>query len=108
MEHAKLIVHRGAIRVTRAELADIAAPPATATWKPIPHATLVSAIHEELTHRNIAVVQEDYAVQRNKSMLFGADGPQLSPDRRVCRCPGLSPCQRHERSREDVRRRPGL
>jgi hypothetical protein len=71
MEHAKLIVHRGAIRVTRAELADIAASPATATWKPIPHATLVSAIHEELTHRNIAVVQEDYAVQRRNSMLFG-------------------------------------
>ena len=71
MEQAKLLVHRGAIRVTRAELADIEAPPATATWKPIPHATLVSAIHEELTHRNIAVVQEDYAVQRNKSMLFG-------------------------------------
>jgi hypothetical protein len=71
MEHAKLLVHRGATRVTRADLADIEAPPATATWKPIPHATLVSAIHEELTHRNIAVVQEDYAVQRKKSMLFG-------------------------------------
>jgi len=54
-----LLVHRGATRVTRAELADIEAPPATATWKPIPHVTLVSAIHEELIHRNIAVVQED-------------------------------------------------
>ena len=71
MEHAKLLVHRGATRVTRTELADIEAPPATATWKPIPHATLVSAIHEELTHRNIAVVKEDYAVQRKNSMLFG-------------------------------------
>ena len=70
MEHAKLLVHRGAARVTRAELADIEAPPATATWKPIPHATLVTPF-EELTHRNIAVVQEDYAVQRKNSMLFG-------------------------------------
>jgi hypothetical protein len=50
---------------------DFETPPATATWKPIPHVTLVSAIHEELTHRNIAVVHEDYAVQRNKSLLFG-------------------------------------
>jgi hypothetical protein len=31
MEHAKLLVHRGATRVTRAELAEIEAPPATAT-----------------------------------------------------------------------------
>ena len=71
MEHAKLLVHRGATRVTREQLMDFETPPATATWKPIPHATLVSAIHEELTHRNIAVVKEDYAVQRKKSMLFG-------------------------------------
>jgi hypothetical protein len=71
MEHAKLIVHRGATRVTRAELAAIEAPPATATWKPIKHAVLVGAIHEELAHRNITVVKEDYAVQRRQSMLFG-------------------------------------
>jgi hypothetical protein len=51
MEHAKLLVHRGATRVTRAQLIDFETPPATATWKPIPHATLVGAIHEELTRR---------------------------------------------------------
>jgi len=71
MEHAKLIVHRGATRVTRAQLIDFETPPATATWKPIPHATLVGAIHEELAHRHIAVVKEDYAVQRKNHMLFG-------------------------------------
>src|SRR2546426_5008856 len=71
MEHAKLLVHRGATRVTRAELAEIEAPPATATWKPIKHAVLVGAIHEELTHRNITIVQEEYAVQRKNHMLFG-------------------------------------
>ncbi len=71
MEHAKLIVHRGATRVTRGQLVDFETPPATATWKPIPHATLVSAIHEELAHRNITIVKEDYAVQRKNHMLFG-------------------------------------
>src|SRR5438128_4734779 len=71
MEYAKLIVHRGATRVTRAELTEIEAPPATATWKPIKHAVLVGAIHEELAHRNITVVKEDYAVQRRNNMLFG-------------------------------------
>src|SRR2546426_5144858 len=71
MEHAKLIVHRGATRVTRAQLMDFETPPATATWKPIKHAVLVGAIHEELTRRDITVVKEEYAVQRRNNMLFG-------------------------------------
>src|SRR6266571_489277 len=71
MEHAKLLVHRGATRVTRAELVDIEAPPATATWKPIKHAVLVGAIHEELRRREITVVQVEYAVQRRNNMIFG-------------------------------------
>jgi hypothetical protein len=71
MEHAKLFVHRGATRVSREQLRDFETPPATATWKPIPHATLVGAIHEELVHRHITVVKEEYAVQRRNNMLFG-------------------------------------
>ena len=71
MEHAKLLVHRGATRVTRDALADIPAPSATATWKPIPHAVLVGTIHEEVRHRGITVVREEYAVQRQNNMLFG-------------------------------------
>jgi hypothetical protein len=50
---------------------DFETPPATATWKPIPHPTLVGAIHEELAHSHIAVVKEEYAVQRKNHMLFG-------------------------------------
>lgn len=71
MEQATLMVHRGATRVTRDELATIEAPPATATWKPIPHAALVGAIHEELGRREITVAKEEYAVQRKNNMLFG-------------------------------------
>jgi hypothetical protein len=71
MEHARLIVHRGAVRVTRDHLAEVPTPPATATWKPIPHALLVSAIHEELGRRALQVVHEEYAVQRQQTMLFG-------------------------------------
>jgi hypothetical protein len=57
--------------VTRDTLADIPAPAATATWKPIKHAVLVNAIHEEVRHRGITVVHEEYAVQRQNHMLFG-------------------------------------
>jgi hypothetical protein len=70
MEHAKLLVHRGATRVNRAELTNMEPPAATDTWKPIKHATLVGAIHEELALRDMTVVQEEYAVQRQNNMLF--------------------------------------
>ena len=63
MEHARLIVHRGAVRVTRDQLTEVPTPPATPTWKPIPHALLVSALHEECGRRGMQVVQEEYAVQ---------------------------------------------
>jgi len=71
MEHAKLIVHRGATRVTRDALYDIPAPAPTDTWKPIKHAVLVDTIHEEVHHRGITVIKEEYAVQRQNNMLFG-------------------------------------
>src|SRR5439155_17678845 len=71
MEHAKLMVHRGATRVTRDELAAIQAPAATETWKPIKHAVLVDTIHEELRRRGIGIAREEYAVQRQHTMLFG-------------------------------------
>jgi hypothetical protein len=71
MEHAKLLVHRGEQYVTREALAAIEAPSATATWKPIKHATLVDAIHEEVARRGIGVTAEQYAIQRKHHMLFG-------------------------------------
>jgi hypothetical protein len=71
MEHAKLMVHTGGIRVTRADLATCETPAATATWKPLPHHVLVDAIHAEVAHRKIAVVKEEYAIQRRTNMLVG-------------------------------------
>ena len=71
MQHAKLLVHRGAQYVTRDDLATIEAPSETATWKPIKHSVLVDGIHEEVTRRGIGVTFEQYAVQRRNHMLFG-------------------------------------
>jgi hypothetical protein len=71
MEHAKLLVHRGAIIMERTPLAEIEPPPATTTWRPIKHADLVDAIQAEVTRRGIGVHSERYAVQRKNHMLFG-------------------------------------
>jgi hypothetical protein len=71
MEHAKLIVHAGGVRVTREDLVKFETPQATATWKPLPHHVLVDALHTEAARRNISVVTEEYAVQRKTHMLVG-------------------------------------
>ncbi len=71
MEHAKLLVHRGATRMTRAELVDIEPPPATDTHKPVKHAVFVDVPCEELDRRQITITTEEYAVQRQNNMLFG-------------------------------------
>lgn len=71
MEQATLIVHRGATRVTREDLAMIEPPAATATWKPIKHADVVDCLYEEFDRRHIGVTKEDYAVQRKGQYLFG-------------------------------------
>ena len=71
MESATLVVHRGATRVTRQDLAQYEPPEATATWKPIKHVDVVDGLYEELDRRQIGVTHEEYAVQRKGNYLFG-------------------------------------
>jgi hypothetical protein len=68
---AILLTHCGAQRVTRSDLALIAAPARTATWVPIKHSDLIEALHAELARRGLQVRCEQYAVQHQGTMLFG-------------------------------------
>jgi len=68
---AILLTHCGAQRVTRADLARIAAPARTATWVPIKHSDLIEALHAELARRDLQVREEQYAVQHQGTLLFG-------------------------------------
>ncbi len=43
-------------KITRAELANLPTPPATATHIPIPHAAVVETLVDTLSHRHIGVV----------------------------------------------------
>ena len=56
--------------VTRADLAALAPPAATATWKPIAHADLIQAIDRQLRVRDIAITKERFAIQRGGARLF--------------------------------------
>lgn len=48
---ATLVAHKGAVRVSRAELATIEPPAATKTGKPVTHAELVRMLTEQFMRR---------------------------------------------------------
>jgi hypothetical protein len=58
-------------KITRAELAQILTPPSTPTHVPIPHAAVVEALVDTLSHRQISVVEEEYAVSKDGMEMFG-------------------------------------
>lgn len=59
-KNSTLVVHMGGIRRTRQELATLHTPPATATWKPLAHFDLVSALIEGLATNGVEVTREDF------------------------------------------------
>ena len=66
-----LCTERGSIRVTRAELEGIEPPESTATWKPVKHATLISALTAAITNTQRYIIKEEFAIQRDGKKLFG-------------------------------------
>jgi len=58
-------------KITRTELAQIPTPPSTATHLPIPHAAVVEALVDTLSHRQISIVEEEYAVSKDGMEMFG-------------------------------------
>ena len=52
-------------KITRAELAQLPTPPSTATHVPIPHAEVVEALVDTLSHRRISVVDEEFTVSKD-------------------------------------------
>ena len=58
-------------KITRAELAKLPTPPATATHIPIRHAAVIETMVETLSHRHIGVVGEEFAVSKDEMEMFG-------------------------------------
>lgn len=68
---AQLLAHCGTNKISREELALIAAPEGTRTHKPVAHLDVVNAVIETLGFRKIAVVRDEYAVSANGMKMFG-------------------------------------
>ena len=58
-------------KISRAELARIPIPPSTSTHVPIPHAAAVEALVDTLSHRQISVIDEEFAVSKDGMEMFG-------------------------------------
>jgi hypothetical protein len=67
----KLMIHCGGREVAREELEGVRTPPATATWQPIPHATLLSEVEQSLARNHLRVVAEQHALAREGDRYFG-------------------------------------
>ena len=66
-----LLVHYGAQKLTRKELAEIPTPAGTETHHPIPHIEIVNSLLETLAFRHINIVRDEYAVSQDGMKLFG-------------------------------------
>jgi hypothetical protein len=70
--NSTLMVHVGGIRRTRDELAALHTPAPTETWKPVPHAELVSELIRGLGSRGVTVAREDFCTMgRDDAKLLG-------------------------------------
>lgn len=65
-----LMACKGTKRITRQELSLIPTPPATDTFKPISHATLINEVEKSLSYRHISIESMDIAVSNDGMKLF--------------------------------------
>jgi hypothetical protein len=71
MNTAKLMLHCGANRISREQLATIPTPGRTDTWQPVPHAYLVDQVERALANTSLRIVAEDHAVTPDNHRYFG-------------------------------------
>ena len=71
MSNSTLVSHVDTNLVTRAQLANVATPDATDTFKPVPHIELVERLTAELSTRSISITKEQFALRHDGSRLFG-------------------------------------
>jgi len=71
MQHGQLLSHIDTDLVTREQLALVATPDATRSFKPVPHIELINTLDEVLGQNQIAIRKEQFALRRDGSTLFG-------------------------------------
>src|SRR4051812_45363300 len=70
MTTTALVTHCGARLVERAEVEMVGAPPATATWFPVKHATVIETVSQSLTASGFEVKASKFELSRGEGRLF--------------------------------------
>ena len=93
---SNLMLHCGATRVSRDELACVPTPKATSSWKPVPHRQVAELVCEETTQRGYEVVSEEYGLNPAGTRMFAVlrFHPHGHPE--YARCLGF--CNSHDKS----------
>jgi hypothetical protein len=81
--------HANSQLVTREQLLTIASPPRTATWRPIAHADLITAIDRQLLVRGITIQSETFAIQRDGARLFAVLDLSIEQSGQFCASMGI-------------------
>jgi hypothetical protein len=71
MKHGQLLSHVDTDLVTRDQLRALPTPDVTQTFRPVPHIELVETLDLVLTKNQIRIREEQFALRRDGSMLFG-------------------------------------
>jgi hypothetical protein len=71
MASSTLMLHCGARRVSRDELAAVPTPAPTATWFPVPHLSVLDTTIERLAEAGYRVRKTDLALNREGRQFFG-------------------------------------
>src|SRR5438552_1563011 len=66
-----LMLHCGATRLSRDELALVPTPPATATWFPVPHVSVLDTAVARLTEAGYRVRSTDLGITKDGHRFFG-------------------------------------
>lgn len=69
-KNAHLVLHAGAREVSREELDRVEAPPATATWFPVKHSTVINTVQGALTASGFEVRRVQLALSRSDQRMF--------------------------------------
>ena len=66
-----LVLHKGAVPVSRTELANYHAPPSTDSWFPVKHADVLAKVGDTLVASGYRIVREQLGVGRDGHRFFG-------------------------------------
>lgn len=71
MKQSNLVLHCGARKVTREQLAGVRTPDATDTWHPIPHVRMVTEVERSLASSGLRIVTESFGITEDQARMFG-------------------------------------